>query len=201
MPVIGVTGSFGSGKSLVAAMFKQRGASVFDADKAVHVLLAGKGPAVKSIVAVFGKEISGKKGIDRAALARVVFDNPKKMKRLTGILHPFVLREAEIFIRRHSMRRLVVLDVPLLIESGWVRMVDRVVVVKAGVTQQVERVFKRAGIRRQDALKRIKLQMPLRKKLKYADYVVDNRGSQADTDIQVQGIIDDLKMNDRKKKV
>lgn len=193
MPVIGVTGSFGSGKSTVAGMFSRRGAMVFDADRAVHELLKGRGAAVRAVVSLFGSEVRSSAGIDRARLGAIVFDDQAKLKALMEILHPFALRQAEKFIRRYGRRgRLLVMDVPLLIESGWDRLVDVIVVVKAARKQQLERVFKRSGTKAGQALKRIKQQMPLREKLKFADYVIDNGGSQSDTNKQVRTIILEL---------
>ncbi len=192
MPVIGVTGSFGSGKSTVAGMFGRRGALVFDADKAVHELLKGPGPAVRAVVKIFGPQICSSGGIDRVKLARLVFNDRTKLKALTDILHPFARRQALMFIRREDRRRMLVMDVPLLIESGWDKLVDVVVVVKAAQKEQLERLFKRSGTGRAQALKRIRMQMSLRTKIKFADYVVDNNGTLSDTNIQVQAIIKEL---------
>ncbi|MEI6437642.1 MAG: dephospho-CoA kinase [Candidatus Omnitrophota bacterium] len=195
MPVIGVTGCFGSGKSTVAAMFGRSGAEVFDADKTVHDLLKGSGPAVTAVVKVFGPSIISAGGIDRAKLAVCVFNDKKKLKALTDILHPFARHQAELFIRRHDRGRMLVMDVPLLIESGWDSLVDTVVVVKASQKLQLERLLKRSGTTRKDALRRIKMQMPLKKKLKFADHVVDNSGSRSDTYRQVREITKEIKGN------
>ncbi len=193
MSIIGVTGSFGSGKTLVAGMFSKRGAVVFDADQTVHELFNGKGRAVREIIKAFDVGVGRFEGIDRARLARVVFNDPVKMKRLTDIVHPLVRRAAERFVRLNKKHPLLILDVPLLIESGWQDLVDLVVVVKAGKPQQLARVLKRSGISAGQAIKRMRVQMPLKEKLKYADYVVDNSGRQSDTDRQVQRIVEDLK--------
>ncbi len=187
MPVIGVTGSFGSGKSTVAGMFRRRGAPVFDADQEIQALLAGRGAATaaRAVVKAFGRGILSSGFIDRLKLAALVFDDQQQLKVLTDILHPFVRRRALEFLRRHKAENLLVMDVPLLIESGWNRLVDVVVVVKASRRQQLERLRRRSGMTRTQALKRIRLQMPLREKIKFADYVVDNSGSQSDTHKQV----------------
>ncbi|MBF0387660.1 MAG: dephospho-CoA kinase [Candidatus Omnitrophica bacterium] len=192
MPVIGVTGSFGSGKSTVAAMFGRQGALVFDADQVIHDLLKVPGPVLKAVVKVFGPQVLSGREIDRVRLAKIVFDSPKKLQVLMAILHPAAKRQALKFIRLNRGAELLVLDVPLLLESGWDTLVDAVVVVKAAQKQQLERILKRSGTSRAQSLKRIRLQMPLRKKIKLADYVVDNSGSQSDTNIQVKRIIREL---------
>ena len=193
MPVIGVTGSFGSGKSVVAGMFIRHGARVFDADRTVHVLLRGKGPVVKAVGRVFGAEILNAQGVDRAKLAGLVFDDPVKLKKLMEILHPRVKQEAVKFIASNGRSSLVVLDVPLLIESGWVGLVDLVLVVRARREQQLQRVRQRSGVRRREALDRIRCQMPLREKLQFADRCIDNTGTLAATEKQVEKFIQDLK--------
>ena len=201
MPVIGVTGSFGSGKSVVAGMFAKRGARVFDADKAVHALLTGNGPTVKAIGKQFGLDVVNGNGVDRKTLGSIVFDSPLKLKQLMAILHPRVKREAQKFIRANADCAWLVLDVPLLIESGWENLVDIVLVVFARREQQYQRVNQRSGITRREAAKRIRCQMPVKEKLKCADYRIDNSGTLKTTDKQVHAIISDLEKVNSKRKV
>ena len=201
MPIIGVTGSFGSGKSVVAGMFMQHGAAVFDADKAVHGLMAGKGAAVSAVRRQFGCGVVNAQGVDRAKLAELVFTDDRKLKQLMAIIHPLVRRQAEKFIRTNARRPLLVLDVPLLIESGWLDLVDVVCVVRARREQQLLRVNRRSGIGRRAAVQRIRSQMPLKEKLKYADLTIDNTNDLAATDQQVRKIIENIKREERQRKV
>jgi dephospho-CoA kinase len=184
---IGITGSFGSGKTTVAAMFQKRGARVVDADAIVHALLKGHPGCRKFVGKAFGPGILTARGVDRIKLARIVFFDRKALAKLEKILHPLVWEEtARAF--RSAGSDVIVLDAPLLIEAGWHRKVDAVVVVRAKIPQQIERIKRRTGLGKSDVLRRIRRQMTLKDKLKYADFVVDNSGPRSDTDKQVKKI-------------
>lgn len=183
--IIGVTGSFGTGKSTVAGFFKKQGACVFDADKIAHEALLRKstvhGPrstCYKKIVKIFGKEILKKnKEIDRKKLAKVVFRNKKLLNTLNSIVHPYVIKRIKDGVKRQrrlKSQTVVVLDVPLLIEAGLQGLVDKVIVVKAGLRQQIERCRKSYGFSRGKVLERINAQMPIKEKIRFADFVIDN---------------------------
>jgi dephospho-CoA kinase len=171
-------------------MFARRGAMVFDADKEVHALLTGKGAAVKAVRQAFGNDLVNAEGVDRVKLAELVFRDAQKLRVLMDIVHPFVKRLAVQFIRAHRPGDVLVLDVPLLIESGWLDLTDMVVVVRARREQQLRRVHSRSGVGRSEALRRIRCQMPLKDKLKSADHCIDNSGSLKRTEQQVQAILD-----------
>ncbi|MBF0486306.1 MAG: dephospho-CoA kinase [Candidatus Omnitrophica bacterium] len=185
---VGITGSFGSGKSTVAGMFKRCGAKVVDADAIVHRLLKNDSRCLQKIREAFGQEFVTKKGADRLKLARLVFADSRKLKKLEKILHPLAWDAAQKAFQFLGEKSIVVIDAPLLIESGWHNKVDKVIVVKARIDQQVLRIKKRMGLGRNDVLKRIRRQMPLNKKLSYADFVVDNQGPKTDTYRQVKEI-------------
>src|ERR1700680_3720770 len=132
MVVLGLTGSIGMGKSTAAAMLRRLGVPVHDSDAAVHRLLGRNGAAVAPVAAAFpGTE--GPEGIDRAALGRRVFGDAAALRRLEDILHPMVRAEAARFLRRMAARqaKLVVLDIPLLFETGGESRCDAIVVVSA----------------------------------------------------------------------
>lgn len=190
MPVIGITGSIGSGKSTVASLFHKHGACVFDADKAVSQLL-NHPSVVKKISKSFGTQAVVNNLVNRSLLADIVFNDPDQLQTLTDIMHPLVKKQAREFIALHK-NRLVVLDIPLLIESGWHTMVDAVIVVKAPLKDQFSRL-KTKGFSRRQVLNRLRCQMPVKDKLKFADHVINNNGSKADTYIQVKRVIDLLK--------
>ncbi len=192
MPVIGVTGSIGTGKSTVSGMFRRMGAAVIDADEISHLIMEPGKPAWKKVVAVFGKKILRCDGyIDRKALGKIVFSEKKELDRLCGILHPEIyrhMRAAVSRIRRADNSAIIVLDVPLLLESGGRRYIDALVAVAAPRRVQIERACGKLGISRSEALKRIAAQMPLKEKVAAADYVVDNGGSPIATEKQVRQI-------------
>ncbi|MEI8011500.1 MAG: dephospho-CoA kinase [Candidatus Omnitrophota bacterium] len=185
---IGLTGSMGSGKSTIAAMFAARGADVIVADNIVHLLYEKNKSCQSAIRRAFGNGIAGLPGIDRAALAKIVFNDPDALRLLESIVHPYLRREIEAAIKA-AKRQMVVVDAAVLCEAGWHTLVDAVIVVKARREIQIKRAMGRNGLSREDVLKRIRRQMPLSEKMKYAAYIIDNSGSAAATKQQVERII------------
>ncbi|MFP4473497.1 MAG: dephospho-CoA kinase [Candidatus Omnitrophota bacterium] len=186
MTVIGLTGGFGSGKTTVAEMLADLGARVIDADRVVSDLFEQQEIRAR-IQEAFPTAVTDK-GMNRSALAGIVFHDPQKLDRLEGIIHPAVRQEMRGRITRWSdegFDGVVVLDVPLLFEAGMEDMVDVTIVVRADQEQQIERVLAREDITRDDVLRRIKRQMPLEEKIQRADFVVDNRHSRQETREQV----------------
>jgi dephospho-CoA kinase len=200
--VIGLTGGIGSGKSTVARMFAQRGATVIDADAIVHELQAPGMPMVDELVAAFGPGILTADGaLDRKALGAIVFQDEAARLRLNAIVHPQVGAE---FARRlgaalNAKAPLVVLDIPLLLEgrvsgkgSAAARSVETTVVVWVREAVQIERQMTRDGCTRAEAEQRVRAQLPLDRKRELADHVIDNSGSMADTERQVRALCDQL---------
>jgi len=188
---IGLTGSFGSGKTTVAKMFESLGARVLNADKIAHKLIAKNGRCHKRVVKAFGKEILTRGVIDRNKLAGVVFNDFRKKKKLEQIIHPEVIKELKARLAQYKKNKRVkiaVIDVPLLFESGLDRVVDATLVVKANREKQISRNIKRRGLTRAEILKRIKGQLSVKKKIRLADFVVDNRGDSKKTRRQVKEI-------------
>ena len=147
MIVIGLTGSIGMGKSTVAKMFAEEGAPAFDSDAAVHALYAKGGEAVAAVEAAF-PGVARDGAIDRSLLSPRVVDNPDALKRLEQIVHPLV-REAQVDFaeaQRRAGARYVVLDIPLLFETGGADLVDKIVVVSAPAEVQRARVLARPGM-------------------------------------------------------
>lgn len=183
--VIGVTGSFGSGKSTVAGMFLSKGAKVIDADTIAHRLLQPGTGTYKEIRRQFGdRVIAADKQIDRAALARVVFNSKSLLKKLDNIVHPSVIQAIKKEIK-NTKDGVIVLDAPLLLEVGLGGVVDALVVVKMRMQKQIARVENKFGMPKEDILKRIKSQIPLSVKLRLADFVIDNNGTLSNTRKQV----------------
>jgi len=175
----------------VARMFAQKGAKVIDADQFVHEHLKPTGKVYAIVVRAFGKKILNGKDIDRRKLAGVVFRDPRKLKKLTSIVHPVILKEVQARIKnlkRNTRIRLVVVDAPLLIEAGWHKWVDYVILVQASRSQQIRRVQAQRPINRAEILRRIKSQMPMRQKINMADIVIDNRKTLKETQKQTHMI-------------
>jgi dephospho-CoA kinase len=173
MIVVGLTGSIGMGKSTAAALLRRLGVPVHDADAAVHRLLGRGGAAVKAVAAAF-PGTARKAGIDRAALGRRVFGDAASLRRLEDILHPLVRADTDRFLRRMAARRvpLVVLDIPLLFESGGARRCDAIIVVSAPAFLQRARVLARPGMSEARLAAILAKQMPDGEKRRRADFVV-----------------------------
>ena len=173
MRIIGLTGGMGMGKSTAAAAFRRARIPVFDADAAVHRLQATGGRAIKAIEAAFPGTIRDG-AVDRPALRQAVRGKPEALTRLEHILHPMVEAEERAFVARarRAGKRAVVLDIPLLFETGGHRRVDTVVVVSAPLPIQIHRVGLRRRMSRQDIEAVIIRQMPDRDKRRRADVVV-----------------------------
>lgn len=177
MLLVGLTGGLATGKSTVAAMFERCGATVIDADALAHQVMVPGSAGWRAVVRAFGPAIlSPDKTIDRRTLGTVVFRHPARRRALERIIHPRVAREQARLTRlaaRKDPRAIVVYDVPLLFEAGIDARVDRIVVVTADRSTQITRLATRNGFTRAEALRRIRSQMPLRRKVKRAHYVLD----------------------------
>ena len=192
MLIIGLTGGLGTGKSTVAAMFAKRGFKIIDADAITRDLLASGKKCVKKVAKVFPCVILKKVKINRSELAKIVFNIPCELQKLTDILYPEALKVVKSLIFRYKHESFVVLDVPLLFESGWDKIADTTIVVKAKRAQQFSRVHKRSKTTYSDITRRLKNQMPLKQKCDMADMIIDNSHDLRQTRTQVDAIIDRL---------
>ncbi|MBL7155533.1 MAG: dephospho-CoA kinase [Candidatus Omnitrophica bacterium] len=174
MKVIGVTGTFCTGKTTVTAFFKKLGAHTIDADRIVHGLYK-KRDTKRLIRKNFGSGVFKSGKIDRIKLGKIAFKNKRNLKRLCRIIHPKVIKIIKSEVKK-SKKRITVVDVPLLIEAGLAKSFDYIIVVKCAVKKQVRRSAGR-GFRERDVCRRRRQQMPLRKKIEYADFVIDNNHS------------------------
>ena len=177
MVVVGLTGSIGMGKTTVAAALKASGAAVYDADAAVHRLLAPDGAAVAPVLARFPAAASGKgasRAVDRGALRAHVFADPAALAELEAILHPLVRAGERRFLAASQRRgcRLAVLDVPLLFETGGEARCDATLVVSAPAVVQRARVLGRARMTEERLAAILARQMPDAEKRRRADFVI-----------------------------
>jgi dephospho-CoA kinase len=186
--VIGITGSFGSGKTTVARMFAALGARVIDADRIAHQLLRPGTGIYRRIIRSFGQGVLARDGtIERRKLARIVFAKAKLLRKLNRMVHPAVIASIRKIIAK-SKKTIFVLDAPLLIEAGLKKEVDILIVVKSARKEQIERLLKKGICNKAQVLKRIKSQMALSKKMRLADFIIDNNGSIDTTRMQVKRI-------------
>lgn len=177
MILVGLTGGVATGKSTVAKMFKRCGAILIDADKLAREVVEPGKPAWRAIVKQFGKTVLNQnRSLDRQALGSIVFHNPKKRRQLERIIHPRVAREQQRLVRRIAkgkLRAVVIYEVPLLFEAGVDKRVDKIIVVTVDRNTQIARLKKRNGLTRTEAIRRIRSQMPLAKKIQQADHVLN----------------------------
>jgi dephospho-CoA kinase len=190
MMILGLTGSIGMGKSETARMFRRAGVPVYDADAAVHAVMARGGAAVGPIEAAFPGVVRDG-AVDRAALGARVFDDPPALRRLEAIVHPIVARRQKAFLKRASAARhpLVVLDIPLLLETGGETCCDAVAVVVAPPFVQAARVLKRPGMTAERLAAVRAQQMPDRHKCARADFIIPTGLGKAEALRHVREII------------
>jgi dephospho-CoA kinase len=194
MEVIGLTGGIASGKSTVAAMLRDLGATVIDADEASRAVVEPGTPGLRAVVEAFGAEVLDGERLDRWKLGAIVFEDEEARRRLEAITHPLIRawmadrqREAE---ERGDKR--VVVDIPLLYENGLDRGLKTVIVVYAPAEVEMERLMARNGLSRPEAEQRLTAQLPIEEKKARATYVIDNSGTREETLEQVRRVWNEI---------
>ncbi|MDO4921713.1 MAG: dephospho-CoA kinase [Phascolarctobacterium sp.] len=180
MIIIGLTGGIASGKSTVSAELRKMDVPVFDADAEARSAVNKGSEGLALVAQAFGSGYLTAAGeLDRAKVSELVFHDKQALKTLENIIHKIVWQRAESFLQdcRDAKRQAAVLDVPLLIETGWHKQVDCVWLVAVSRRQQIERAMLRSGMTEEEVTARIEAQMPLAEKKQYADVVLDNSGS------------------------
>jgi len=203
MLVVGLTGGISSGKSTVSKMIEQAGIPVICADELARKVVEPGSPGMEEIRRTFGEGvIDSKGGLDRAAMARVVFADSSLRKTLESIIHPRVEEERDrrIHLLARQGHEIAVVDVPLLFEAGWQDAFDLIVVVYAPREVQETRLIARDGITTEEARARLDAQMSIEHKRDLADRLIDNSESMDETHRQVERILQDLKMMAARKK-
>lgn len=184
MITIGLTGGIASGKSTVSAELRRLGLPIFDADAEAKLAVAKGSEGLAQVITALGSEYLTAEGeLNRAKVAERVFHDKEALKTIEAIIHKIVWARAEQFMQenRSAEKRLAVLDVPLLIECGWHKLVDSVWLVAVSRKQQIERAMLRSGMTADEVEARIAAQMSLAEKKKYADIVLDNSGTLEET--------------------
>jgi dephospho-CoA kinase len=187
---LGLTGGIASGKSAVAAMLREKGFSVLDADSLAHKLIEPGQPAHTEVLATFGTSIVATNGgIDRGKLGAIVFADPEKLKLLNAIVHPRV-REAinhQFSEWERSGRDVAFVEAALLVEAGFTKDLDGLVVAWSTPEQQLQRLLAR-GLSETEAKRRIAAQLPVAAKLREATETIDCSGSLEETRNQVEAL-------------
>ena len=189
--LIGLSGGIGSGKSTVADMLRQRGIPVIDADVIARQVVEPGLPAHRDIALAWPSVVATDGAIDRKKLAAIVFSDPASQAQLEAITHPRI-RE-EIAVQAAALTKaghpLAFLEAALIVESGYYKQLDGLVVVAASETTQLDRVMARDRSTREAALARIHAQSPLEEKIRVATHVIDNNGDLASTRAQVDAVL------------
>ena len=197
MLIVGLTGGIASGKSLVTRVLRDLGAHIIDADKIVHDLLAPGQDTCREVVGHFGKGIQLPDGsIDRRKLGDIIFNHPEERAWLNQCIHPRVFEAYNHQVRHLSERQpdaIVIMDAALLIETGYHKHMDRLIVVYADQKAQMKRLMERDRFTLEQAMARISSQMPLDEKRKYADFVIENTGTREATEQQTREVFAKLK--------
>jgi dephospho-CoA kinase len=190
MLLVGLTGGIGSGKSTVARMLEKRGAVVFDADVLARQAVALGTPGFDQVVERFGPHVLAPGGgLDRDALASIVFADPAARRDLEGIVHPEVRRLfAEGCEEYQDSDRVVVFSAPLLVETGMHTAFNLLIVVSAPVATQIKRLMRDRGMPEGAVRARIDAQLPVEAKAEVADIIIDNEGTLEDLEGQVDRV-------------
>src|SRR5699024_4234079 len=195
--VIGLTGSIASGKSTVSLMFDEFSIPVIDADKIAREVVRPKEPAYNDIVDYFGHDILRDDDmLNRKALGEIVFHDQAELDKLNSFVHPRIrermkeLRDAYVEMDEQA----IVLDIPLLFENNLTYLIDQAIVVTVDEETQIKRLMEREEFTREEALNRIRVQMPLKEKEALADKVINNNGEKYDSYLQLQNILQDFKI-------
>jgi len=196
--IIGLTGGIVGGKSTVASMFKDFGAKIVDVDKIGHSVILPHRPAWKKIIRLFGKDfLQNDLTIDRGKLGKIVFTNQTLLKKLNEITHPEIIKviKKEINLAKnktYNQQKILIIDAALIYEAKMDRLMDKIIVVYINEDVQTKRLIKRNDLSKEEALQRIKSQMPIKEKIKMADYLIDNSSSLCKTKKQVEKIWQEL---------
>ena len=196
--IVGLTGGIVGGKSTVASMFRDLGAKIIDADRLGHSVILPYKSAWKKIVKLFGKDIlRNDLTINREKLGKIVFADQGFLKKLNEITHPEIIKliQKEINLARaktQNQEKILITDAALIYETKIDRLMDKVIVVYIEEDEQIKRLIKRNNLSKDEALQRIKSQIPMKEKIKMADYVIDNSSSLDKTKKQVEKIWQEL---------
>jgi dephospho-CoA kinase len=192
---IALTGGIATGKSYVASRLREHGVPVVDADVLAREAVAPGSDGLNAVVKRFGRDILTSDGaLDRARLGEIVFRDKQARTDLEAIIHPFVRQKIdEFFDALAPDQPFGVADVPLLYETGRQRQFDKVIVVAATAATQLDRITARDGLAREEAARRIAAQLPIDAKVTLADYVIRTDGTHAETDKQVEALLEQLR--------
>ncbi len=194
---VGLTGGLATGKSFVGAVLEELGCRVLKADELGHAVLEPGGEAYAPVIESFGREILDDAGrIDRKRLAAIVFNDAGKLQLLNSFVHPAVVEREDAWMQQvedADPSAIAVVEAAILIETGSYRRFHKLVLALCSEAQQIERAMARDGTPRELVIERLRRQMPLEEKRKFADYVIDTSGTTDDTIEQARRLHENLR--------
>ena len=189
---VGLTGGIGTGKSTVGMMFVELGCHLIDADRITHQLFQSGQPVYTAVVQAFGERILlPDRTINRKVLGEIVFADDEARARLNALVHPAVIQRHQDWLSEMEARDpagISIVDAALMIEVGTYKNYDKIIVVSCTPEVQKQRLQARSGLSEEEIASRIRSQMPLKEKAKYADFVIDNSGELPETRRQVEEV-------------
>jgi dephospho-CoA kinase len=201
---VGLTGGIASGKSTVATLFAKHGAHLIDFDGLAHEVQEPEKPAWREVVNQFGEGIlQPDKKIDRIKLGNIVFADKEKLIELNNIVHPLVYQEWHARldkIGKKEKHAIILSDIPLLFEGNMQNLFDLTMLVLIAPKEQIRRLMTRNGVSKEDAEKRLKIQMPISEKISLADIVIDNEGNIPETEKRVRQVWKELLIREENKR-
>lgn len=197
--IIGLTGGMGTGKTTAANMFKELGAVIIDADEIARGIVKPQMPAWQQLIDTFGdKVLNSDSTINRVWLGELIFNDRLSRERLNRITHPLIREEIRKQIQEQN-DKMIIIDAPLLIETGVQKIVELIIVVITSRDTQINRLRLRNHFTDLQIEARIKSQLSLEAKIKKADYIIDNNGNILETNRQIKRIWEELVKNDKEK--
>lgn len=194
--IMGLTGGIASGKSTVSALLVSKGARLVDADAIAREIMLPGHEVLASVAEFFGAEVLQPDGtLNRSKLGDIVFRDPEARKTLNGLTHPVIrriTRERMEAFEREDASRLTVVDIPLLYETEQEDLFEKILVVYVPREVQIQRLIARNGLTEEQARARLDSQMDIELKREKADYVIDNSGDPAETEKQIERLMDRL---------
>ncbi len=190
--ILGITGGIASGKSTVSGYLKSKNIPIVDADAISHKVMGKGKPLLKLIEDEFGSMFFVDGRLDRQLLGQYCFQSKERVEKLNSLVHPFIFEEMEKQLEEHKNAPIVVLDAPLLIETGLNNRCDKVLIVTCDRGKREARAIKRSNLPKLEVRKRMDQQIPDSERKKYADYIISNNGTIENTFKQVDKVLKEL---------
>jgi len=189
--IIGITGGIGSGKTTLSKLLRAEGYSVYDTDLEARRLQNEHSVMRKKITALFGKDAYTEHGLNRAFIGELVFTKPELLIKLNSIVHPLVMEDFENWVENRLPKKMLFIESAILFESGFYKLVDKVIVITADEETRIRRVVKRDGITPEQVKARMKQQISETEKLKRADFVI-RTDDEKPLDLKMKKVVSEL---------